>query len=575
MANSTIPFQPKTVIEFPYTGDYRIDVMLYDLSKRWSKPGEAVTLTYSFTFLGFDKPNPSDPNGYSQFTEQQRIATREILKTISQQVGITFVEKDESKGETGVLRFGNSYQKNSLGETQVQIPVFASVYLNGYDIGGLTDFVPGEQNYSTLIHEIGHALGLKHPGDYNGYAGSSKQKGNYLASSEDTTLVSIMSYISGPQKQERDYFGKFDVLALRYLYGSVAYRTGNDTYEYSDLDGRVLKIIVDDGGVDTIKVSGASVGAKIDLTPGSNSSIGFTRLDALAKDNLSIAFDAKIENVIGSAHSDSIILNDEPNAIDGGNGTDTVKLSTSRLQSKLTKSTDENGKTVLTIADQNKTQNIDKLTSVETIQFSDMTIDTAAAEIARSISATAVQKIIELYIAYFNRVPDSGGMNYWMTQYKNGVSIEKIGESFYAAAISPTFSALTGYSSAMGDEAFVRTIYKNVLGRTEVDQEGLSYWTKALALPAGTKGAETRGTLIDTILSAAHSFKGKADFGYVADLLDNKFAVGKYFSLDQGISYNTPEETYQKAVKIAEAVTATDTQAAIKLIGVTDIDFTL
>ena len=127
----------------------------------------------------------------------------------------------------------------------------------------------------------------------------------------------------------------------------------------------------------------------------------------------------------------------------------------------------------------------------------------------------------------------------------------------------------------MGDEAFVRTIYKNVLGRTEVDQEGLSYWTKALALPAGTKGAETRGTLIDTILSAAHSFKGKADFGYVADLLDNKFAVGKYFSLDQGISYNTPEETYQKAVKIAEAVTATDTQAAIKLIGVTDIDFTL
>lgn len=575
MANSTIPFQPKTVIEFPYTGDYRIDVMLYDLTKRWSKPGEAVTLTYSFTFLGFDKPNPSDPKGYSQFTEQQRIATREILSNISQQVGITFVEKDESKGETGVLRFGNSYQKDSLGETQVQIPVFASVYLNGYDIGGLTDFVPGEQNYSTLLHEIGHALGLKHPGDYNGYSGSSKQKGNYLASSEDTTLVSIMSYISGPQKQERDYFGKFDMLALRYLYGSVAYHTQNDTYDYSDLDGRVLKIIVDDGGIDTINVSRASVGAKIDLTPGASSSIGLTRFDSSAKDNLSIAFDAKIENVIGSAYNDSFVLNDEPNVIDGGNGIDFAKLSTSRLQSKLTKSIDQDGKTVLSIVDENKAHNIDKLISVETIEFADLTIDTAAAEIAKSISATAVQKIIELYIAYFNRVPDSGGMNYWMTQYKNGTSIEKIGESFYSAAISPTFSALTGYSAEMGDEAFVRIIYKNVLGRTEIDQEGLNYWTKALALPAGTLGAETRGTLIDTILNSAHSFKGKAEYGYVADLLDNKFAVGKYFSLDQGISYNTPQETYLKAVKIAEAITATDTQAAIALIGVADLGFSL
>lgn len=575
MASSTIPYQPKTVIAFPYTGDYRIDVMLYDLSKRWSKPGEAVTLTYSFTFLGFDKPAPGDPNGYSQFTEQQRIATREILKTISSQVGITFVEKDESKGETGVIRFGNSYQKDSLGETQVQIPVFASVYLNGYDVGGLTDFVPGEQNYATLIHEIGHALGLKHPGDYNGFSGSSNQKGNYLASSEDTTLVSIMSYISGPQKQERDYFGKFDVLALRYLYGKVEYKLGDDTYMYSDSDGAVLKLIVDDGGADTINVSKVTTGAKLDLTPGANSSFGLLPTKALAKDNLSVAFDAKIENVVGTAFNDTVVLNNEPNQIDGGGGVDTVKLAGSRLQAHMSKSIDVNGRTVLSIADQVLTTNVDKLTGVETIQFNDMIVDTTAAEIARTLPPATVQKIVELYIAYFNRVPDGGGMAYWMTQYKNGATIEKIGESFYFIAVSSMFSALTGYSSSMTNETFVRTIYKNVLGRNEVDQEGLNYWTNALSLPAGTKGAETRGTLIDTILNAAHSFKGKADYGFVADLLDNKFTVGKFFALDQGLSYLTPEETYTKAVLISEAVTPTDTQAALKLIGISDFDFAL
>lgn len=575
MANSTIPFQPKTVIEYPYTGDYRIDVMLYDLTKRWSKPGEAVTLTYSFTFLGFDKPNPSDPNGYSMFTEQQRTATRDILKTISEQVGITFVEKDESKGETGVLRFGNSYQKNSLGETQVQIPVYASVYLNGYDVGGLTDIVRGEQNYSTLLHEIGHALGLKHPGDYNGYTGSSNQKGNYLASSEDTTLVSVMSYISGPQKQERDSFGKFDMLALRYLYGKVAYHTANDTYQFADSAGRVLTTIVDDGGIDTISAATASVGARIDLTPGASSSIGLTRFDSVAKDNLSLAYDAKIENVIGSGFNDVIVMNAEPNQIDGGAGIDSVKLATARTQSSLHKTVNEAGRTVISIADVQNAANLDQLVAVEKIQFSDMTVDTTAGDLARSLAAEGVKKIIELYVAYFNRIPDAEGMNYWMSQYKTGTSIEQIGKSFYAAAISPTFSALTGYSAAMGDEAFVRAIYKNVLGRTDVDQEGLTYWTKALALPAGTVGAETRGTLIESMLNAAHGFKGNSEYGYVADLLDNKFAVGKYFALDQGLSYNTPEETYQKCVKIAEAITATDTQAAITLIGVTDADFVL
>lgn len=161
-------------------------------------------------------------------------------------------------------------------------------------------------------------------------------------------------------------------------------------------------------------------------------------------------------------------------------------------------------------------------------------------------------------------------MSYWIDQNRNGVSIEDIGKSFYNAAISPMFSALTGYSSTMENADFVKIIYLNVLGRTEVDTEGLNYWSKSLV-----DGSQTRGTLIKTILFSAHSFKGKADYGWVADLLDNKVTVGNYYAIEQGVNFNTPEESYAKGVAIAKLITPTDTNAAISLIGINDSGFTL
>lgn len=108
-------------------------------------------------------------------------------------------------------------------------------------------------------------------------------------------------------------------------------------------------------------------------------------------------------------------------------------------------------------------------------------------------------------------------------------------------------------------------IYKNVLGRDEVDQEGLDYWSASLA-----SGAQTRGTLINTILGSAHGFKGHLQYGYVADLLDNKVTVGNYFAIEQGLNYLTPEDSISKGIKIAAAVTATDTAASKLLIAMSD-----
>jgi hypothetical protein len=44
--------------------------------------------------------------------------------------------------------------------------------------------------------------------------------------------------------------------------------------------------------------------------------------------------------------------------------------------------------------------------------------------------------------------------------------------------------------------------------------------------------------------------------------------VGESFAVAQGLSYETPADSIAKGMAIAQAVTATDTSAAIKLIGV-------
>jgi len=200
---------------------------------------------------------------------------------------------------------------------------------------------------------------------------------------------------------------------------------------------------------------------------------------------------------------------------------------------------------------------------VDTLKFADVTINLKVGTKAASISASDLNSLVELYIAYFNRVPDADGMSYWIDQLKAGASLSQIGQSFYSAAVQ--YSSLTGYTANMSNADFVRLIYKNVLGRATPDTDGLNYWSDALA-----NGTQTRGTLVKTMLESAHSFKGNTTFGWVADLLDNKVSVATYFAVQQGITYNSPSDSISKGMQIASAVTQSDTTAAKGLVPTAD-----
>ncbi len=76
----------------------------------------------------------------------------------------------------------------------------------------------------------------------------------------------------------------------------------------------------------------------------------------------------------------------------------------------------------------------------------------------------------------------------------------------------------------------LEAFYKNVLGRPEgADAGGLAYWNGKLS-----SGESTRSSLANDILGSAHTFKGDATWGWVADLLDNKIAVANKIAIEWG-----------------------------------------
>jgi len=106
-------------------------------------------------------------------------------------------------------------------------------------------FAPGNYGYSNLLHEIGHAIGLKHPHEKG-------DTGVVLPAAEDDTAHAVMSYNSLPDIVRYGAPMIFDILTLQYLYGAnMSTRTGNDVYQAGDFS----MAIWDADGADTIRAA--------------------------------------------------------------------------------------------------------------------------------------------------------------------------------------------------------------------------------------------------------------------------------------------------------------------------------
>lgn len=316
------------------TGINQIDSLLVGAENRWNAGqalGSAVTVTFSFAneLPSYADANDPENQGFSPFNDAQKVATRAVLERISAEYNITFTEVADSATDYGQMRFSNNNQ-GEVSSGYATPPFSASddnsgdVYMSNADPDNLSNIVPGTRAWSTLVHEIGHAIGLKHPGNYNAGSSGAAEDPPFLSSTEDHVWYTIMSYTAAPQAQERTWFGLLDIGALSYMYGKKNVAMGDDTYSYTDADGLQLALIDDSAGKDTIDLSKLTFGAVLDMRPGAFSSIGVAADAALALNSLTIANNTMIENAVGSVANDTITGNDANNQLRGGAGDDTL-----------------------------------------------------------------------------------------------------------------------------------------------------------------------------------------------------------------------------------------------------------
>lgn len=214
------------------------------------------------------------------------------------------------------------------------------------------------------------------------------------------------------------------------------------------------------------------------------------------------------------------------------------------------------------------TESIPK-SGAKTFTFDDVIVNLETAGKSKTIPQTTLDSLNDLYVAFFNRVPDSNGMGYWIDQSKAGASLDQIANSFYDAAV--LYPAETGYSSTMTNSEFIIIVYKNVLGRTVTASDaGVQYWAGEIA-----SGRQSRGKVVNSIIASARTYKNDPTWGWVANLLDNKLTISKLFCLSYGLSYKTPQLNIINGKAIANAVTPTDVEAAKRLINMTDTGFNL
>ncbi len=344
-------------------------------------PGTAAVVTYSFMANAPSYSDADEQFGFAAMNDVQRAATVQALTAWANVAGITFVEVSDA-GSGGFLRFGtNDQQGGSSGYA----------YYPGADAGGdvyIANDQPsnlsptaGTYGFMTLLHEIGHALGLKHPGNYN--AGGGGTEGPYLSAGEDSYQYTVMSYNDHPSLGENGRLtapALYDIAAIQYLYGAnTTANAGNDTYAFNSTTTAFSGSIWDTAGTDTIDVSGQVTATTISLVAGTFSSIGPNGSGGQAQNNLSIAFGVTIENAIGGSASDVITGNAADNVItgglgddtiDGGAGTDTAVFTGGRLNYVWNTA----GSTITITG----TDGRDTLTNIEILRFDDGSINLLA-----------------------------------------------------------------------------------------------------------------------------------------------------------------------------------------------------
>ena len=353
------------------TYDQKIDGIL------WGTKWADATLTYSFpdsmSDFSYSEAFGLDlGTGFSGFNAMQRAAATFALDADDSirandgfsVEGFTNINVALDASDNGTLRYANTTASGlgtafglppgTSGEVGVASDAEGDMWYNG---NVYQSPQAGNYEWTTVLHETGHALGLSHGHQsINGFGSLS-----YQYDAMEYTVMSYRSYQGastslGYRNETNGYAQSFmmlDIAALQSLYGAdYTTNSGNTVYTWRPDSGdtlvngavaidaagnRIFATIWDGGGIDTYDLSAYTTDLDIDLAPGESSVFSSSQLAKLFYTGTKVASGniynallhegdqrSLIENAIGGSGNDKIEGNAAANQLTGNSGNDTL-----------------------------------------------------------------------------------------------------------------------------------------------------------------------------------------------------------------------------------------------------------